>query len=318
MEIVVIIALVLGILLLSRPVTLLFQRLYTKHQFKRFIAAETFYHSVVSRHLKYYNRLSLEEQRKFLFRTYVFQHSKNFHYIEVEQNPEMPILVSAAAVQLTFGLEKFKLNYFDDIFILRDDYHYGFYSRPFMGHVDQTGIYLSWDNFMRGITGQTPNCNVGLHEMAHALTYVNFTVQEGRDTSFHDKFKDFSAIARPVFERMQAGETTILDPYAATNYQEFWAVCIETFFERSTSFRRQLPEPSELQIPPSAIWIDLIVPTVEEDRKVADRERSSGPRAIRVSATKFVPTRSMRSAAKTKRSQICAKASCRSSAFCSS
>jgi Mlc titration factor MtfA (ptsG expression regulator) len=41
---------------------------------------------------------------------------------------------------------------------------------------------------------------------------------------------------------MQAGETTLLDPYAATNYQEFWAVCVETFFERSTAFRRHLPE----------------------------------------------------------------------------
>ena len=37
MEIVVIIALVLGILLLNRPVTLLFQRLYTRHQFKRLL-----------------------------------------------------------------------------------------------------------------------------------------------------------------------------------------------------------------------------------------------------------------------------------------
>ncbi len=116
MEIVVIIALVLGILLLNRPVTLLFQRLHTKHQYKRFIASETFYHSVVSKYFKYYNRLNLDEQRKFLFRTYMFQHAKNFHYIEVEQNAEMPILVSAAAVQLTFGLDKFRLNYFDDIF----------------------------------------------------------------------------------------------------------------------------------------------------------------------------------------------------------
>jgi hypothetical protein len=119
MEIVVIISLVLGVLLLNRPVTLLAQRLYNRHQFKRFIVRETFYHSVVSRHLNYYNRLGLDEQRKFLFRTYLFQHSKTFRYIEVEQSAEMPILVSAVAVQLTFGLEKFKLNYFDDIFILR-------------------------------------------------------------------------------------------------------------------------------------------------------------------------------------------------------
>ena len=231
MEIVVIIALVLGILLLNRPVTLLCQRLYTRHQYKRFVAAETFYHSVVSRHLKYYNRLNLEEQRKFLFRTYQFQHSKNFHYIEVEQNAEMPILVSAAAVQLTFGLEKFKLSYFDDIFILRDDYHYGFYSRPFMGHVDQTGIYLSWDNFIKGISGLTPNCNVGLHEMGHALAYVNFITRTEEDKHFKKEFHNFSKVARPIFTSMQGGAKNLLGDYAATNYHEFWAVAIEVFFE---------------------------------------------------------------------------------------
>jgi Mlc titration factor MtfA (ptsG expression regulator) len=242
MEIVVIIALVLGILLLNRPVTLLFQRLYTKHQYKRFIAAETFYHSIVSNHLKYYNRLNLEEQRKFLFRTYQFQHSKNFHYIEVEQTAEMPILVSAVAVQLTFGLEKFKLNYFDDIFILRDDYHYGFYSRPFMGHVDQSGIYLSWDNFVKGMSGQTPNCNVGLHEMGHALAYVNFVTQTEEDKHFKKEFHNFSKVARPIFTAMQGGAKNLLGDYAATNYHEFWAVAIELFFENSVQFRHELPE----------------------------------------------------------------------------
>ncbi|HLZ89536.1 MAG TPA: zinc-dependent peptidase [Puia sp.] len=244
MEIIVIFSLVLGILLLNRPVTLLFQRLYTKHQFKRFVAKETFYHSVVSRHFRYYNRLGLEDQRRFLFRTWLFQHSKNFHYIEVQQSAEMPILVSAAAVQLTFGLDKFKLNYFDDIFILRDDYHYGFYSRPFMGHVDQTGIYLSWDNFMRGITGQTANCNVGLHEMAHALAYVNFITQTEEDKHFKKEFPNFSKVARPIFTSMQGegGTRNLLGDYASTNYHEFWAVAVEVFFESPVQFRHELPD----------------------------------------------------------------------------
>ena len=38
----------------------------------------------------------------------------------------------------------------------------------------------------------------------------------------------------------------------------------------SATVRRQLLEPSELQIPPCAIWIDLIEPTVEEDRTVQE------------------------------------------------
>jgi len=242
MELVVISSLVLGILLLNRPVTLLVQRLYAKHLYSKFIAKETFYHSVVSRYLKYYNRLGLEEQRKFLFRTYQFQQSKNFHYIEVDESAEMPILVSAAATQLTFGLEKFKLNYFDDIFILRDDYHYGFYSRPFMGHVDQTGIYLSWDNFIKGISGQTPNCNVGLHEMGHALAYVNFVTQTEEDKLFKREFTEFSKVARPIFTAMQAGARNLLGDYAATNYHEFWAVSVELFFENPVQFKHDLPD----------------------------------------------------------------------------
>src|SRR5579872_6213668 len=243
MEIVVIFSLVLGILLLNRPVTLLFQHLYTRHQFKRFVSRETFYHSLISRYFRYYNRLGLPEQRKFLFRSFPFHHSQNFHFIASEQTAEMLILVSAAAVQLTFGLEKFKLNYFDDIFILRDDYHYGFYSRPFMGHVDQTGIYLSWDNFMKGISQLTPNCNVGLHEMAHALAYVNFVTQTEEDRHFKNEFPNFSKVARPIFTAMQqTGIKNLLGEYAATNYHEFWAVAVEIFFESPVQFRHELPE----------------------------------------------------------------------------
>jgi magnesium transporter len=38
----------------------------------------------------------------------------------------------------------------------------------------------------------------------------------------------------------------------------------------AATVRRQLLEPSELQVPASAIWIDLIEPTIEEDQKVQE------------------------------------------------
>jgi Mlc titration factor MtfA (ptsG expression regulator) len=242
MEIVIIFSLVASVLLLHRPVSAIIHKLYIRQQFRKFIANETFYHSVVSRYIKYYNRLNLEEQRKFLFRTYLFRKSRKFHYIEVKESAEMPILISAVAVQLTFGLDKFMLNYFNDIFVLKDDYHYGFYSRPFMGHVDQTGIYLSWDNFIKGILGQTPNCNVGLHEMGHALAYVTFITETEEDKHFKKEFKNYSKVARPIFTVMQEGGKNILGDYASCNYHEFWAVCVETFFENPVRFRHELPD----------------------------------------------------------------------------
>lgn len=242
MEIVFIFAFIVGLTLMQSTLMDWFNKLAEKRHYRRFLSQETFYHSIISRHFKYYNRLNLEEQRKFLFRTYLFRKAKKFHYIEVTETPEMPILVSAVSVQLTLGLDKYLMNYFRDIYVLRDDYHYGFYSRPFQGHVDHSGIYLSWDNFMKGLKGQTPNCNVGLHEMGHALAYVNFITQTEEDKHFKKEFKNFSKVARPIFTSIQEGSKTILGDYAGTNYHEFWAVSVEVFFENPVRFKHDLPE----------------------------------------------------------------------------
>jgi MtfA peptidase len=242
MEILIIFMVVFGIIILQGPVIRWYNYLYEKRQYKLFLAQETFFHSIVSQNSKYYNRLNLQEQHKFLFRTYLFKKAKKFHYIEVHEQAEMPVLISAVAVQLTFGLEKYQFNYFKDIYVLKDDYHYGFYSRPFQGHVDHSGIYLSWDNFMKGLKGLTPNCNMGLHEMAHALAYVNFITQTEEDKHFKKEFKNFSKVARPIFESMQNGAKNLLGDYAGTNYHEFWAVSVEVFFENPVRMRHEFPE----------------------------------------------------------------------------
>lgn len=242
MEILFILTLVIGVIFLHQPILEGIEAWRMKRQFSKFLTQESWYHNIISRHLRFYNRLNAEDQRKFLFRTYLFRNARRFHYIEVEEVPEMPVLISGTAVQLTFGLDKFMLNYFRDIYVLKDDYHYGFYSRPFQGHVDHSGIYLSWDNFLRGIHGLTANCNVGIHEMGHALTYVNFITQTEEDKHFKKEFKNFSKVARPIFERMQYNHKNVLGAYAATNYHEFWAVSVEVFFENPIRLRHELPE----------------------------------------------------------------------------
>jgi Mlc titration factor MtfA (ptsG expression regulator) len=154
----------------------------------------------------------------------------------------MPILISAVATQLTLGLENFSLNYFKDIYVLQHDYHYGYYSLPFMGHVDSSGIYLSWDNFLQGLGNNADSNNVGIHEMAHALAYVNFVTKTDEDKHFIREFKNFSKVARPIFQDMQKGRKTLLGDYAATNYHEFWAVSVEMFFENPLAFKHQLTD----------------------------------------------------------------------------
>lgn len=204
---------------------------------------QTDYHPMLLHYLPYYRNLPPAEQERFLRRTVVFMTTKRFEYIELVPEERMPLLISATAVQLTFGLEHYLMEHFEKIYVMRHDYHYGLNSVPFQGHVSHDGIYLSWSNFLKGYDNYQDGDNVGLHEMAHALAYVNFNVSNGRDDGFHNRFIRFSKIGHAVFANMQFDHSGgFLGRYAATRYEEFWAVCVENFFERPTSFKIQLPE----------------------------------------------------------------------------
>lgn len=206
-----------------------------------FLDKQGVYDNLLNRFNPYYQNLPAELQKRFLKRTLHFMTSKRFKYVEMEGEEHMPLLVSAVAVQVTFGLENYLLDHFHTIYLLKNDYHYGLYNVPFQGHVNNDGIYLSWNNFLKAFADYTDGDNVGLHEMAHALSYVNFVANDGSDKDFKEQFRLFSQTGRPVFREVQEGKTTFLGNYAGTNYEEFWAVCVENFFERPAAFRQQLP-----------------------------------------------------------------------------
>lgn len=201
------------------------------------------YHQILLQYLPYYKNLPVTLQRRFMRRTVVFMTTKKFEYIELVEEDRMPLLVSAAAIQLTFGLKNYLMDHFEKIYILHHDYHFGPNSVPFQGHVTSEGIYLSWNNFLRGYDNYSDGDNVGLHEMAHALAFVNFNVDEGSDDGFRERFIRFSKTGRAYFYQIQnEANGGFLGSYAASRYEEFWAVCVENFFERPTSFKIQMPE----------------------------------------------------------------------------
>ncbi|MDF2189396.1 zinc-dependent peptidase [Paraflavitalea sp. CAU 1676] len=240
-----------GALFLILLVTLFFPRLfkrlkllfYSRRAKAVYDDRQPDYHALLLQYLPYYRNLAADQQTRFLQRTVVFMTSKQFEYVEIAPEERMPLLISATAVQLTFGLEHYLMEHFEKIYVLHHDYHYGLNSVPFQGHVAHDGIYLSWSNFLKAYDDYHDGDNVGLHEMAHALAYVNFNVSEGRDDGFHDRFIRFSSTGRKVFDKMQDELSGgFLGSYAASRYEEFWAVCVENFFERPTSFKIQLPE----------------------------------------------------------------------------
>ena len=80
----------------------------------------------------------------------------------MEEKKEIPILISAAAVQITFGLEKYELPFFKNIYVTPDAYQRTGEKEIFVGHVSPEGIFISWKYFLQGYGDTTDNVNVAI------------------------------------------------------------------------------------------------------------------------------------------------------------
>ena len=201
------------------------------------------YDGVLKKYNPYYAALSLDDKQRFLLRTVEFMQAKEFRYHSMQEEAYIPVLISGAAVQITFGLKNFLMDYFPIIHIIKKEYVLEMDKETYYGHVSRTGIYISWNHFLEGFADYTDSMNVGLHEMAHAISFDIFLGQQDRhDFAFKKRLKDFVEEGKPVFRAMRQGASHLLDDYGATNFDEFWAVCVETFFENPLEFNRNMPD----------------------------------------------------------------------------
>ena len=109
---------------------------------------------------------------------------------------------------------------------------------------DASRIILSWEDVVAAGTPHTPGYNVVLHEFAHHLEYEGLGLAQPA-TGQRRSLDDWSADLRREFDRLQAevdrGVDTFLDPYAAEDEAEFFAVVSEEFFERPVALRATHP-----------------------------------------------------------------------------
>jgi len=202
---------------------------------------ESEYRSVISQYISYFNELSDAGKKRFLERAVHFRSIKHFSYIGMDEKKEIPILISAAAVQITFGLGKYELPFFKNIYVTPDAYQRTGEKEIFVGHVSPEGIFISWKYFLQGYGDTTDNVNVAIHEMAHALEHENFINETDVDSRFKADFAKFSSVSGPVFASAIVNHRSYLRDYAFTNMQEFWAVSVEAFFENTAGLKQSLP-----------------------------------------------------------------------------
>ncbi|MCU4157390.1 zinc-dependent peptidase [Carboxylicivirga sp. A043] len=198
---------------------------------------------ILEEQFAYYNHLPDTLKTDFILRTYQFMQRRNWvssskPIVDMHQKT----LISASAIQLTFGLKQVSFGRFKTIIVHEDAYYNRLTRKYHRGEVNQAGlIVLSWKHFEQGYADAKDKINLGLHEMAHALDLA-LHLSEGRRYNVHrlmDKFR------QSAFEKMLAMRNNpngFLRQYGSTNAREFFSVAIEHFFEAPKDFRTQMPE----------------------------------------------------------------------------
>ncbi len=199
----------------------------------------------LEKHFEYYNRLSPQYQEEFVGKLVKFMNKKEFIPRQlVEVTEEMQVLISAAAVQITFGLPDVYLKHFSRILVYPDDYYSTIFKRYHRGEVNLGGgiIVLSWKSFVRGYADGADGYNLGLHEMAHALKLENGIFNSEYDFLDEEVLKQWTMVARKTIAEIREGTESFFRSYGGTSTDEFFAVTLENFFERPLEFRTEHPK----------------------------------------------------------------------------
>ncbi|HEX8332847.1 MAG TPA: zinc-dependent peptidase [Segetibacter sp.] len=196
--------------------------------------------TILNKHSPYYKALNHTLQQKFVKRVKKFITQKTFIIRHSEGFKEMPVLISAAAIQITFGLDHYLLPYFTYIQIHPEEYFADNALRVLAGHVKDNTITLAWNHFLKGFKEQDGS-NVGLHEMAHALYYQHLIADVYKHKPFVIDFEDVMQQGEETFKQCRHMSDRLYSDYAFTNMQEFWAESLEIFFEKPADMKKLYP-----------------------------------------------------------------------------
>ena len=189
----------------------------------------------------YYHILRKQDRLQFRRKLILFLKTKWFKGRDgLEISNEMMLLVSATMAQISLGLPEFDFPKFNRIVLFPKRFYSEIIQHDLIGlTIFKTGVILiSWPDYQKGYSEPTDKLNLGLHEMAHALFLDYF-----HSNAMSGLYSIWLEVAKPVIESMKINEgPKFLMDYAKSNIHEFWAVCVEHFFEAPIQFKEQLPE----------------------------------------------------------------------------
>jgi MtfA peptidase len=199
-------------------------------------------HLILLRHHGYYRSLHPTSQQRFLNRLKAFMDDKYFIIMDEKGYREMPVLASAAAIQIGFGLIDYRFPFYKYIRIFPREYWSDHSFTLLAGNVQQNVITIAWNQLLHGFENQTDGSNVGLHEMSHALYIQKIIIDKRFANSFSKHYACVMEECSEAARQEKEGSKDLYTSYADKSLQEFWAESVELFFEKPHALHGHYPD----------------------------------------------------------------------------
>jgi MtfA peptidase len=201
--------------------------------------------------------LNAEEMGRLRTRTTLFLHEKHFSAaggMDISQAMRLHVAIQAALPILNLGWDFYRG--WVEVILYPEEF------LPVREYMDETGVVHVWRDVLMGeawsggpvilswadaeASGSGSGINVVLHEFAHKLDMLNGDT-DGLPPLHEDmRVKAWAQAFKPAYDRfcarVQSGDETAIDPYAAESPGEFFAVLSEVFFETPSVLHGEYPE----------------------------------------------------------------------------
>ncbi|WP_051287378.1 zinc-dependent peptidase [Algoriphagus mannitolivorans] len=159
-------------------------------------------------------------------------------------SPELELLIGATITMVTFGWNSLRLNHFHTILVYPDEYYSQINQTYHRGEVNPKYglIILSLKPFLEGFIDPTDGINLGIHEVAHALKLAHF-IHTDEEREFSPKaWETYKKWVPDEMKKIRLGLPTVFRERGGVDEHEFFAVVVETFFEKSQEFKAYNPK----------------------------------------------------------------------------
>lgn len=183
------------------------------------------------KNFKYYQELSEADKTKFISRITVFLSAKRIEGNGIKITEEIRVQLAACAVQLLFGLDEFYLPFYDTIQVYPDSFRKGRAASPMETLVTRDGeLHISWSAFQKGYANNEDAHNTGLFTFALTMQ-TGIRLFSGDDPVMTENFLEWEKSAGQSLYRNKGKLISPIPEGAIRNQKQFFATCIEYFFE---------------------------------------------------------------------------------------